>query len=1088
MGMDANGLRTGPIPVPPPTDGLPGGAPPDARLAILLAVENPAARLNVGLLLLKGLGAKYLVTEVERPADALRICRDEPPDCVVIDDDLSGGGATAFLSGLSTPAGIPSCPVVVLIGDRRGVEAPLLQAGAHECIAKTRLTAEVLDRAVENSTVRSRIAAKRAAADAEARQLAEDHMRLREAQLGLALQAANSISFEWDIVNDRVRRTHSAETALPETREAAERFEDVVAKVHPADRASFRANVQSAIAGGTAFYSSEYRVLRPDGAIVWLSERGRVLCDASRRPLRLIGVAHDITGRKEIEESLRRSEHRLHLAMDAAGTGLWEWDLATQAVTWSAECYVIHGIRPGRFDGTAEGFDRQVHPDDRERVWATVRRAVEARTKYECEFRIVRPDGEVRWVSNVGRAVYDGGGPPTKMVGTIIDITTRKLSDEKIRQDEAKYRATFDNAAVGIAHVGLDGRWLEFNKVVCAITGYSAAELSQKTFADITHPDDVAKDWAEAHRLLAGEINEYSLEKRYLRPGGAIVWVCLTVSLLRAPDGAAKNFISIIEDITARKAIEDQLVQTRERLAQQFAELESIYRSVPLGLAVLDRELRFLRVNDRLAELNGATVSAHIDRALDCVTPALAAQARNAFETVLSSGAILRMETRGETGVSSGAERIRDERWYPIRDTEGRVSAVGLVVDDITDRRRLELELRSSEALFRALADNLPHLAWMADHEGNVFWQNRRWREFTDAPLPHKGADWESACHPDHIGRVNRTYREALQAETTWEETFPLRGKDGAFRWFLARAFPVRDHHGTIMRWYGTHTDITVARETHEALREAQAQIRLYATDLEARVAARTRELQDTVEELEAFSYSIAHDMRAPLRSMVGFADILQQDHAAQLDAAGRSHLQRIAKAGHRLDLLIMDALNYGRVLRAEYSLEPVNVRQLIADLLESYPNLMSARAHIDVAADLPVVKGNTAALSQVFSNLLGNAVKFVAPGAAPRVRVFARRPALPSDNGSSDRMVRIYVADEGIGIDPAFHPRLFKMFQRFPSASGYEGTGMGLAIARKAVERINGRIGIDPEPGGCRFWIELPLWHPSDGAVESSP
>lgn len=264
-----------------------------------------------------------------------------------------------------------------------------------------------------------------------------------------------------------------------------------------------------------------------------------------------------------------------------------------------------------------------------------------------------------------------------------------------------------------------------------------------------------------------------------------------------------------------------------------------------------------------------------------------------------------------------------------------------------------------------------------------------------------------------------------------------------------------------------------MARRTHEALLEAQNTIRVYADELEERVAKRTAELELTVGELEAFSYSIAHDMRAPLRSMAGFAHLLQQEHAFGLDTQGREYLDRIARSALRMDQLICDVLDYSRIVREEFPLEPVALGSLVHELLEIYPNLAAAKGRITVAPDLPTVRANTAAMTQVLSNLLGNAVKFVAPGCDPDVHVHAMLQ--PREGGQ--RWVRLCIDDAGIGIDPAVQPRLFKMFQRFTLPGSYEGTGIGLAIARKAMERVKGRIGMEPRsPKGTRFWVELPM------------
>lgn len=228
----------------------------------------------------------------------------------------------------------------------------------------------------------------------------------------------------------------------------------------------------------------------------------------------------------------------------------------------------------------------------------------------------------------------------------------------------------------------------------------------------------------------------------------------------------------------------------------------------------------------------------------------------------------------------------------------------------------------------------------------------------------------------------------------------------------------------------------------------------------------RTEELHEMVAELEAFSYSIAHDMRAPLRAMQGFSHILQLEHAHSLDAEGIEYLRRIGSSATRLDKLIQDVLSYTKVLRAKIPLQPVDVDLLARDMIATYPDWQPPRADVFIDGTLPVVSGNEAFLTQCFSNLVGNAVKFQAAGCHPRVRIWSE----PREDE-----VRVWVEDNGIGIAPENHRRIFGLFEQVNTSSAYEGTGVGLAIMRKAVERMNGRYGFESALGqGSRFWFQL--------------
>lgn len=250
--------------------------------------------------------------------------------------------------------------------------------------------------------------------------------------------------------------------------------------------------------------------------------------------------------------------------------------------------------------------------------------------------------------------------------------------------------------------------------------------------------------------------------------------------------------------------------------------------------------------------------------------------------------------------------------------------------------------------------------------------------------------------------------------------------------------------------------DVMVAR-----VREAQQR-------LEERVRARTAQLQERNEELEAFAYSISHDLRSPLRAMEGFTQALIEDYGDRLDETGRHHAERVVTAARTMDRLIDDLLAYSRITRTELPLAPLDLRRLIEESLQQLDaDLRSRNARVAVADSLPAVIGHGPTLAQVLANLVANAIKFVPAERTPDVRITAE---------PRDGRVRLWVEDNGIGIAPEHHERIFRVFERLHRAAEYPGTGIGLAIVRKAMERMGGSSGLESALGrGSRFWIELP-------------
>jgi signal transduction histidine kinase len=271
-------------------------------------------------------------------------------------------------------------------------------------------------------------------------------------------------------------------------------------------------------------------------------------------------------------------------------------------------------------------------------------------------------------------------------------------------------------------------------------------------------------------------------------------------------------------------------------------------------------------------------------------------------------------------------------------------------------------------------------------------------------------------------------------------------------------------------RMIGLNWDVTEVREAQASLQRSNEELAQLTTQLEKRVAERTSELREANSELEAFARSIAHDLRAPLRTMRSFATALIEDYSHELPPEGQSFAQRVATAAERMDRLILDLLEYARLSREEIRLEPIPLDRALSTVAsELSSDIERSGAHLSIRVGTWVVRANRTLLMQVLENLISNALKFVPSGIEPRVEVFA--------TGEQGR-VRVWVADNGIGIAPAYQERIFGMFERLHGYETYPGTGIGLAIVRRALQRMGGTVGVDSELGrGSRFWFELAQW-----------
>ena len=587
-----------------------------------------------------------------------------------------------------------------------------------------------------------------------------------------------------------------------------------------------------------------------------------------------------------------------------------------------------------------------------------------------------------------------GEGEPYQVYSLFDDITWRKKAEEALRESEVRFRGTFENAAVGIGHVGMGGEWLRVNETLCDIVDYSKDELLKMTFQDITHPDDLDADVERFAELMKGEIESYTMEKRYFRSDGSVVWIDLTTSLQRDPDGEPLYCISVVEDISPRKEAE------RER-----ARLLELERSAREEAERAGQRLTFL-----------AEASTLLASSLD-------------YEETLANVAKLAVP-----GVAD---------WCTVD-----------LVDEHGHLKRLAVAHKDPD-----------RVAWALE-------LNRRYPPAPDTP----GGFYE----------VLRTGKAVLRPEVP-DALLKAAAQDDAhldllrgvgFRSMMV--VPLNVHNKTLGvllfvsaeggRRY-TETDLALAEElgrraaiaVENALLYAQAQDLNEA--LEERVAQRTAQLESANKELEAFSYSVSHDLRAPLRGIDGFSQALLEDYSEGLDETARHYLGRVRAGAQRMGELIDDLLLLSRLSRSEMKRQEVHLSDIVEEISQRLVERDKKRdASFDIQKNV-TAEGDARLLTVVLENLLENAWKFTAREATARVRFGMQEGEIPV----------YFIQDNGAGFNMAYANKLFTAFQRLHSPQEFEGTGIGLATVQRIVHRHGGKVWAEGEVGaGATFFFTL--------------
>ncbi len=384
----------------------------------------------------------------------------------------------------------------------------------------------------------------------------------------------------------------------------------------------------------------------------------------------------------------------------------------------------------------------------------------------------------------------------------------------------------------------------------------------------------------------------------------------------------------------------------------------------------------------------------------------------------------------------------------------GVIISLGEAMHRARDRSEaLRREARNTEHEARQIIETANEGIWVLDATGRIVMVNPRLCEM----LGYRSNEmlgrykWDFVF-PDEVPVAKQLF-DRRRAGISEQADLRFRSKDGQEVWILMAARARFDSAGRFQGALDMFTDISDRKRLER--------------ELERKIAERTGRLEEIIKELEVFSYSIAHDLRAPLRAMEGISKAVLEDYAHLLPEEGREYLARIAGSAKLLDRQILNVLEYNRLLGGELPMEEIDLGGLIREVL-TYADPQTAHPVITLENKLPVVQGNRPALTQVVSNLLSNAVKFVVPGQTPAVHIRAERI------GDS---ARVSFKDNGIGISQRGQQKIFRLFQRLHSAEAYDGTGIGLAIVKIAVERMGGQVGVNSEPGkGSEFWIQLKL------------
>lgn len=757
--------------------------------------------------------------------------------------------------------------------------------------------------------------------------------------------------------------------------------------------------------------------------------------------------------RRLAEERLQQAEHRYRQILQSLPAAVYTCDAEGRIDFYNQRAAELWG-REVPLRGEQVKFcaayrclidGKPVAPDQTPMV-AAVR---EGRAFRNLEPVFERADGRrISVLVNID-PLLDAEGRPCGAINVFQDISETKETQKELQRRTDQLSAFLETAALGLHRVGRDGVILWANAAELEMLGYSSDEYIGRHIAEFYVDRPVIDDILV--RLGGGE-KIYSQEARLRHKDGSIRDVLIDSNVLWE-DGKFIHTQCFTRDITEQRKIERDLRESEAR----FRSLVNSVEGIVWECAIEPEGFRFTFVSEEAERLLGYPTRQWLEERgflRNHMHPDDRALAIDYSAVVTKDGTDHDFEYR-MIAADGRTVWLRDLVTVVVVDDRP-VKLVGVMVD-VTERKKVEEALRESEASFRQLADSMPQIVWTARPDGHLDYYNRRWYELTGAEMGGTGDEsWLPVLHPDDRRRSLDTWNECVRTGSNYEIEYRFCFPPGnEYRWQLGRALPVRDAEGNIIRWFGTCTDIDDQKRAEDKLERA--------------VTERTASLREAIAQMEEFSYSMSHDLRGPLRAMQGYCHILLEDAAAEISPENLNYLKRIAGSAERLDRLVQDVLAYTRVSRQDMEMKPIAMDPLVTDLIYSLAESHHPLPEIFVEKPLRNVIGHEPSMVQCLSNLVGNALKFIPAGRAPRICIRTEK--------AEPNSVRLWVEDNGIGIPAEQTERIFQIFERSPDVADYPGTGVGLSIVRKAIQRMHGEVGVLSEPGsGSRFWIQLPL------------
>tara|TARA_R110000782_G_scaffold80846_4_gene159938 strand:- start:159789 stop:165440 length:5652 start_codon:yes stop_codon:yes gene_type:complete len=750
----------------------------------------------------------------------------------------------------------------------------------------------------------------------------------------------------------------------------------------------------------------------------------------------VFAYGRDVTEMKELQQLLENTSR-------LAKVGSWEIDVKKNSVYWSGITKEIREVEPDFKPTLSKGISGFVG-GDKDIIKKRVEQCIKDGTSWDEELRIITEKGNLKWIRTIGRAEFVDG-TCVKIYGSFQDIHEQKLNEialKKSLKTLEDYKFSLDQSAI-IAFTDKIGVITSVNDNFCKISQYSREELIGKTHQLINssyHPKSFFVDLWKT--ITLGKV--WRGEIKNLTKSGSYYWVDTTIVPFLDEKNRPFQYLAIRFDVTDRKLADEKAIKALE-------EKNTILESIGDAFFALDKDFTVTYWNRVSEELTNIPREKIIGKNLwDLFSKE---EGKVSFENY--TRAMEKMKKIHFEDYYAPLGKWFDLSAYPIK------NGLAVYMKDVTERKDAEEQIRQSNERFEKVTEATNDAIWDWDIINNQLYWGKGYKTLFGYDVTNNVPDlesWSSRIHPDDLDIILKSLDNIIKDPNSinWQHEYRYKKESGEYAYVIDRGVVIRDEKGSAVRMVGAMTDISYQKDYEESLKKLNVQLLKY-----------TNELVRSNEELEQFAYVASHDLQEPLRMVTSFLSQLEKKYSNQLDEKAHMYIDFAVDGASRMRNIILDLLEYSRVGKNNDELEPININEVVEQAKVLLRKVIEEKEAIIVYDKLPTIMAYRSPIVQVFQNLIGNGLKYAKADLTPIIDIKAKE--LKNE-------WEFAIKDNGIGIKKDYYEKIFVIFQRLHNRDEYSGTGMGLAIVKKIVENLGGKIWLESEEGkGSTFYFTLP-------------